>query len=181
MATRHPTPPLSQDALSVSEILTRGLDHLQVFIDHNANTLSKADWLASQQRILDHLLENAKRSIGRLGGPDAPETAPGLLRTWLTDTLNDASDTVGVLHTEAHRNHLGETLTELTQASLNLLKNEIDLGFEAFHTLSHLAAGSPTLQQWGWPSQRRPGMVTRVEIESDTGIVHPHAGVPAGH
>jgi hypothetical protein len=165
----------------VSEILTRGLDHLQVFIDHNANTLGKADWLASQQRILDHLLENAKRSIDRLGGTEAPDNASGLLRTWLIDTLQDASDTVGVLHTEAHRNHLGQTLTELTQASLNLLKNEVDLGFEAFHALGHLAAGSPTLQQWGWSTPRRPGMVTRVEIESDTGIVHPHPGVPAGH
>lgn len=174
MPSRPPHIKTRADMPALADILTRSLDHVQLFVDRNAKTLSKTDWIASQQRILDHNIETAKRSIARLSGPDAPENPAQTFRMLILDALENAHDTLGVLQEEAQRNHFGETFTELAQGTLSFLKHEVDLGFEAGDILSHALADSPTFRRWGWATTRRPGVVTRVEIESDTGTLHPH-------
>ncbi|MEB3283996.1 MAG: hypothetical protein VKN33_01755 [Candidatus Sericytochromatia bacterium] len=176
MAPRHPASKTQTDSHSMAEVLVRGLDHLQVFIEHNTKTLEKSDWLASQQRILEQVLENTKRSIHRIAGPEAPPGPADIVHAILLCALEDTHDILGVVQAEAERTHLIETITAMTQNGVLLLKQEIDLGFEAGGLLNQFVADTPALRTWGWLPARKSDLITRVEIEADTGNIHPISG-----
>lgn len=164
---------------SVTKYVTTSLDNLKKFVDHTADEVAKADVVGANRRIIDQVLEGTKDTITKVAESAARNDAMAAVRCLTTGFVENAKQTVRVASEETQRINLVETGAKVTQEGLDLVKRQLNLSFDAGSEISEAAEEMNPLKGMGADATKRPGVVTRVEIESDKGTIRTDTGTTA--
>lgn len=164
---------------SVTKYVTKSLDNIKKFVDHTADEVAKADVVGANRRIIDQVLEGTKDTITKVAENAARNDTMAAVRSLATGVVENAKQTVRVASEESQRINLVETGAKVTQEGLDLVKRQLDLSFDAGGEISEVAGEMNPLKGMGAEGTKRPGVVTRVEIESDKGTIRTDAGTTA--
>lgn len=162
---------------SVTNYVTTSLDNLKGFVDRTADEVAKADVVGANRRIVDQVIEGTKDTITRVAESAARNDVMAAARHLTTGVVENARETVRVATEESQRINLVETGAKVTQEGLDLVKRQIDLGFDTGSALGRIASEHNPLKSIAPESMKRPGVITRVEIESDKGTIRTDAAV----
>jgi hypothetical protein len=164
---------------SVTKYVTTSLDNIKTFVDQTADEVVKADVVGANRRIIDQVIEGTKDTITKVAESAARNDAMAAVRNLATGVVENAKETVRVATEETQRINLVETGAKVAQEGLDLVKRQLDLGFEAGGEIGQAAVELNPLKDMGADATKRPGVVTRVEIESDKGTIRTDAGTTA--
>lgn len=164
---------------SVTKYVTSSLDNFKNFVDHTAEEVAKADMVGANRRILDQVIEGTKDTITKVAESAARNDTMSAVRHLATGMVENAKDTVRVATEETQRINLVETGAKVAQEGLDLVKRQLDLGFEAGGEIGQATQDMNPLKGMGPDATKRPGVITRVEIESDRGTIRTDAGTTA--
>lgn len=162
---------------TVTTYVTSSLDNLKGFVDRTTDEVAKADVIGANRRIVDHVIEGTKDTITRVAESAARNDLMMAARHLTTGVVENAKETVRVAHEESQRINLVETGAKVAQESLDLMKRQIDLGFDTGSALGRSAGQLNVLKGMSPEAMKRPGTITRVEIESDKGVLRTDAPV----
>lgn len=157
---------------TVSDFVTTSLDNIKRFIDHTTEEVAKADVVGANRRIVDQVIEGTKETVTEVAECAAKNDPLAAVRHLATGTLRNTKETVRVASEESRRINLLETGAKVTQEGLDLLRRQVDLGFDVGSEFGQAVEGMLPFRE-AIPYGKRPGVVTRVEIESDKGPVKP--------
>ena len=164
---------------SVTKYVTTSLDNIKTFVDQTADEVAKADVVGANRRIIDQMIEGTKDTITKMAESAARNDTMSAMRNLATGVVENAKETVRIATEETQRINLVETGAKVTQEGLDLLKRQLDLSFDAGGEIGQAAEGMNPLRGVGAEAGKRPGVVTRVEIESDKGTIRTEAGTHA--
>ncbi len=164
---------------AVTNYVTTSLDNLKKFVDHTADEVAKADVVGANRRIIDQVIEGTKHTITKVAESAARNDAMAAVRSLTTGFVENAKQTVRVATEESQRINLVETGAKVTQEGLDLVKRQLELSFDTGGELGQAAEEMNPLKGMSADATKRPGVVTRVEIESDKGTIRTDAGSTA--
>lgn len=160
---------------SAQKFVVGSLDNVKHMIDRSADEVAKADVVGAGRRIADQLLEGTKETVSRVADGASKGDPVDAVRCFATGTLENVRETVRVASEESQRINLVETGSYVTQEALELMRRQVELGFDTGREVGQvLDRVMPVrmLNGVGTPAPTRPtGVVTRVEIESDKGTI----------
>ena len=163
---------------SVTKYVTTSLDNIKKFVDHTADEVAKADVVGANRRIIDTVIEGTKDTVTKVAESAARNDAMSAMRNLATGVVENAKQTVRIATEETQRINLVETGAKVTQEGLDLVKRQLDLSFEAGGEIGK-AVEEQLPRGMNPDATKRPGTVTRVEIESDKGTIRTDAGSTA--
>lgn len=166
---------------SVTNYVTTSLDNIKNFVDKTADEVAKADMVGANRRIIDQVIEGTKDTITKVAESAARNDTMSAVRNLATGMVENAKETVRIATEETQRINLVETGANVAQEGLDLVKRQLDLSFEAGGEIGAAAQDVNPLKNMnmGVDATKRPGVVTRVEIESDKGTIRTDAGTTA--
>ncbi|MDB5101640.1 MAG: hypothetical protein JWM80_6061 [Cyanobacteria bacterium RYN_339] len=185
---------------SVTRFVTESLDNVKQFIDRTSDEVAKADLIGANRRFADVLIDGTKDTFTKVADCANKREAIGAVRRLAEGMLDSAREALKVANEESQRINLMETGTKVTIEGLDLVRRELDIVFDATVVVgdalgetaetvsSNINNGFNTVTNMmpnfmgGDEPQKRPGVVTRVEIESDktTTRTESHAGGGGG-
>ncbi|MEB3197367.1 MAG: hypothetical protein VKP62_09205 [Candidatus Sericytochromatia bacterium] len=148
------------------------LDNLAHFLSRTTEHLAETDWLHSQQRVVQHVIADAKRTVDQLQECAAKGDNLGLSQTALSAALRQLREALHLTTREATAHHWPESLSGVCEEALDLLAKQLEASHALGRSLLIWDAERqvpPTTEEA--PFKRRPGVVTRVEIEAERGVV----------
>ena len=160
---------------SAQKFMVGSLDNMKQLIDKSADEVAKADVVGAGRRIADQVLDGTKETVSRMADCAAKADGIEAVRCLATGTLENVRETVRVASEESQRINLVETGSNVAQEALDLVRRQIDLGFDTGRQVGEaLDRVMPVRMLNGVtpaPTTRPAGVVTRVEIESDKGTI----------
>jgi hypothetical protein len=188
---------------SATRFVTDSLDNMKRFIDRTSDEVAKADLIGANRRMADVLLDGTKDTITKVADRASKGEAIGAMRSFAEGMLDGAREALKVANEESQRINLMDTTTKVTIEGLDLVRRELDIVFDATAEMGEvLGETAETVSSninngfnqvssqvsnmvpnfMGDEGQKRPGVVTRVEIETDrvTGRTEAHSGGGGG-
>jgi hypothetical protein len=157
---------------SATRFMNTSLDNMKHFIDRASDEVAKADVVGANRRIADHVIEGAKETVCRVSDAAGKADAVNLVLHLATGTIETARETVRVASEESQRINLVETGSKVTQEGLDLLRRQLELSFDTGREMgSVMNRMLPFRVAPSKETAARPGVITRVEIESDKGTI----------
>jgi hypothetical protein len=165
--TEHQMKDLSESA---SKFVAISLDNVKHLVDRTADELGKADVIGANRRIAGQMLEGTKETFCRWADAAAKNEPLEAVRHWTTGTIENAKDTIKVASDESKRVNLFETGARITQEGLEFLRRQVDLSLDTSRDVGDAVNQALPMRIGvvsGARDNRRPGTVTRVEIEQE--------------
>lgn len=161
---------------SASKFVVGSLDNVKNMIDRSADEVAKADVVGAGRRIADQFLDGTKETVNRMADSASSADPVAAVRHLATGTLENARETVRVASEESQRINLVETGSRVTQESIEMLRRQVELGFDTGREVGQVLDRVMPMRMLNGvttptPGARPAGVVTRVEIESDKGTV----------
>jgi hypothetical protein len=162
---------------SAQKFVVGSLDNMKHMIDRSADEVKKTDMIGAGRRIADQFLEGTKETVCRVADSAGKADAVDALRCLATGTLDNVRDTVQVASEESQRINLVETGSKVSQEALELMRRQIELGFDTGREVGQVLDRVMPVRMLNGvtatatASTRPAGVVTRVEIESDKGTI----------
>lgn len=156
---------------SASKFLNTSLDNVRNFIDRTADEVAKADVVGANRRIADQVIEATKETVNRVADSAAKNDPMNAVLNLATGAIEGARETVRVASEESQRINLVETGSRVTQESLDLVRRQLEVTFDASREMGEVVNRMIPLRTGTVSSTRPAGVVTRVEIESDKGTI----------
>lgn len=156
---------------TASHFVVSSLDNVKQFIDCASEEMAKADVIGANRRVADSVIDGTRETTCRVSEAVGKADTMDAVYQFALGTVEVAKDAVRVASEETERIGLVETGSRVAQEGLDLLRRQIELGFDTSRRVGDLM---DRMGPFGLPAttQNRPaGVVTRVEIESDQGTL----------
>lgn len=170
---------------SVTRFVTDSLDNVKRFIDRTADEVAKADVIGANRRFADVIIDGTKDTFSRVSECASKREGLNAARCLAEGMLDGAKEVVRVANEESKRINLMETGTKVTIEGIEMVRRQLDIAFDATAEVgeaigetaenvtsninSRIDSMSTMMPSFmgGEEPQKRPGVVTRVEIETD--------------
>ncbi|MFP5504502.1 MAG: hypothetical protein ACLGIN_18610 [Candidatus Sericytochromatia bacterium] len=156
---------------TASKFVNTSLDNMRDFIDRTAEEMKKADVIGANRRIADQLIDSTKDTVNRVADSARQADTMSAVCELATGTIESARETVRVASEETQRINLIETGSRVTQESLELVRRQVDLTFDTSREMGDVVNRLMPVGMSAVNEVRPAGVVTRVEIESDSGTI----------
>jgi hypothetical protein len=140
------------------------LKNLKVLWDTQAQERTQLDWENATRRVNDETLDALSQTVSAWHKAMQKETGWDAFKVGAVTALDGTQQVLGVAAEEAERIHVIRTRARLAGADLAYWKKQIELSFDALNALDALRKQGSTSKE---ASTARPGMVTRVDIDSE--------------
>lgn len=188
---------------SMTRFVTDSLDNMKRFIDRTSDEVAKADVIGVNRRFADVVIDGTKDTFEKVSSCASKRDAFSAMRCLAEGMLDGAREVVKVANEESQRINLMETSAKVTLEGIEMARRQLDIVFDATAEvgdalgetaetvsssinsgISNVTNMMPNMPNFmgGEEPQKRPGVVTRVEIETDksTGRTETHAGGGGG-
>lgn len=174
----------NQQQSSITNFVTASLDNVKQFIDNTADEVAKADAIGATRRLADQLIDGTRDTVELVAMSLEERDVVTAVRSLAGSVLDGARDLVNVVSEESQRIQLIETGSQIAQEGLDLIRRQVDITFDAGSKLTATVTDTldgvtsniednvnrvSRMMPFGTTEepQKKPGTITRVEIEAD--------------